>query len=52
MTKTEQAVLQAAYHWSFNPTDRQAKKALWDAVHKDMENSEKLENRRIARRTP
>jgi hypothetical protein len=49
MTKTENAVIQAAYHWSFNPTDREAKRALYDAVKKDMDNSSKLEDRRYKR---
>ena len=52
MTKTEQAILHASYHWSFNPTDREAKKALYDAVKKDMENSGKLEDRRWNRKHP
>jgi hypothetical protein len=49
MTKTENSVIQAAYHWSFNPTDREAKQALYEAVKKDMENSGKLEDRRYKR---
>jgi hypothetical protein len=50
MTKTEEAVIQTAYLWHHNPTDREAKRALWNAVVKDMENSEKLENRRFKRK--
>jgi hypothetical protein len=48
-TKTEEAVLQAAYHWSMNPTDREAKRLLYAAVRKDMADSEKRDQRRLYR---
>jgi hypothetical protein len=47
--KTEEAVLQAAYYWSFNPTDREAKRLLFAAVRKDMDAEEKRDQRRLYR---
>jgi hypothetical protein len=50
MTKTEKAVLQAAYLWHHNPVGLEEKRCLFDAVNKDMKNAEKLENRRSERK--
>jgi hypothetical protein len=38
MSKTEREVLAMAYYWADNPTTREAKKALWDAVQADRKN--------------
>jgi hypothetical protein len=38
MRKTEREVLAMAYYWADNPTTREAKKALWDAVQADRKN--------------
>jgi hypothetical protein len=48
-TKSEQAVLMAAYHWANNPTDREAKRKLWKAVRDDMADAHKREQRALYR---
>jgi len=38
VTKTEREILAMAYYWADNPTAREAKKALWNAVKADCRN--------------
>jgi hypothetical protein len=49
-TKSELNVLYCAYYWADNPTDRTAKKALWDAVQKDRHDTERRVERHFAKK--
>jgi hypothetical protein len=49
-TATERDILQCAYYWADNPTSHDAKKALYDAVHRDRKASEVRARREMVRR--
>ena len=50
MTKTEEMVLQCAWSWADSPTDRDAKRSLYNAVRKDQEAVSKREGKKWAKK--